>query len=454
MSAVADTLRGVVGPHAYAAEFELGAARGGTEPGRLRELRRSAIDRFTEVGFPTLAQEAWKYTNVAPLSGGRFGRPATPGPAGLRPQVERRLYAGCDALVFVDGRFAPELSRPPQLPPGAVAGSLAAALQGGDGPLDEHLGRHAGFSEHPFAALNTALFSDGALVVVPRGAVLERPLQLLFHSSGASTAEGLPPVTYPRTLIVAGENSQATVLETYSGPEGTTYWTCPVTEIVAGENAVVDHYKLQREGLAAYHTALQHTRLERAASLSSHSISLGGGLVRHDVDGALVGEGGDANLNGLYMVRGEQHVDTHMTVEHRAAHCGSHELYKGVLDGRARAVFNGLIHVHRGAQKTDAKQTNRNLLLSREALVNTNPQLLIFADDVKCTHGSTVGQLDADAVFYLRSRGIGEEAAKSLLTYAFAHDIVERIKPEPLRHDLEAFLFAWLPGGEIVAQAV
>ena len=448
-----------VAPGAYAAEFEerAGAAAAAGEPESLRALRRTAIERFGVLGFPTLAQEAWKYTNVEPIARRRFARPPAAAPtAAVRAGVERQLFTGCDALVFVDGRFAPALSRLPALPARAVAATLAESLApGGAGrpELEEHLGRHSSFREQPFAALNTALFTDGAFILVPRGAVFERPLQVLFYATG-ETSEGLPPVTYPRTLIVAGENSQATILETYAGPDGPIYWTCPVTEIVAGESAVVDHYKLQREGLGAYHTAVQHTRLERAASLSSHSISVGGALVRHDVDGALVGEGGDANLNGLYMARGEQHVDTHMTVAHQAAHCDSHELYKGVLDGKARAIFNGLIHVHRGAQKTDAKQTNRNLLLSREALVNTNPQLLIFADDVKCTHGSTVGQLDADAVFYLRSRGIGQQAAKSLLTYAFAHDIVERIKFEPLKQDLEAFLFAWLPGGEVVAQAV
>jgi Fe-S cluster assembly protein SufD len=227
-----------------------------------------------------------------------------------------------------------------------------------------------------------------------------------------------------------------------------------VTEIVAGENAVVDHYKVQREGLSAAHVATQQMELGRGASFASHFLSLGGELVRQDVNARLVGEGVDAVLNGLYMARGTQHVDTHMQVDHVAAHCSSHELYKGILDGQARAVFNGLIHVHAGAQKTDAKQTNRNLLLSREALVNTNPQLRIFADDVRCTHGSTVGQLDAGAIFYLRSRGIGEEAARSLLTYAFASDVVERLKLPALKADLESYLFNWLPMGEVVRQAV
>ena len=227
-----------------------------------------------------------------------------------------------------------------------------------------------------------------------------------------------------------------------------------MTELVAGPGAVIDHYKVQRESLGGLHMATFQVQAERASRPSSHSISIGGGLVRNDVNAMLDGEGIDCILNGLYFADGRQVVDNHMRVEHAKPHCASHELYKGVLDGKARAVFNGLIHVHKGAQKTDAKQSNRNLLLSRDAIANSNPQLEIFADDVRCTHGSTVGQLDDDAVFYLRSRGIGAEAARSLLTYAFASDIVERIKVLPVRRDLEEFLFARLPMGEVVRQAV
>ena len=232
------------------------------------------------------------------------------------------------------------------------------------------------------------------------------------------------------------------------------YLTSPVTEVVVRDNAVVDHYKLQRESTEAFHMATFQIHLGRDGNFSSHSISWGGGLVRNDVNAVLDGEGSEATLNGLYMVEGNQLVDNHMRVDHVAAHCDSHELYKGILEGNSRAVFNGRIFVHPGAQKTDAKQTNRNLLVSPDALCNSNPQLEIFADDVKCTHGSTVGQLDDVAVFYLRSRGIGEEAAKSLLTYAFAADIVERIKVKPVRQDLEEFLFRRLPKGDIVRQAV
>ena len=440
------TLSQAAGVEPYRAAF---AAKDGErrEPERITVLRRAAFERFAEAGFPTVKQAAWKYTNPVALARTPFAD--APAAAIAAEQVAPHLYAGCAALVFVNGRFSPELSRLEDLPEELLAGSLATAIAEQPARVAE-LGLHVDAVGQPLAALNTALFGDGAIVWAPKGLVVERPVQILYLSAGP----GEPFVTYPRTLVVAGAASQLTVIESYAALDDSVYWTCGVTEIVAGENANVDHYKVQRESLRSFHTAAQEVALARGAQVSSHAFSLGAALARHDVHGVLAGEGADANLNGLYMVRGEQHCDTHMKMDHRAAHCGSHELYKGVLDGAASAVFDGLIHVHPGAQKTDAKQTNRNLLLSRDALVNTNPQLLIFADDVKCTHGSTVGELDADAVFYLRSRGIGVEAATSLLTYAFAHDVIERIRLEPLRHDLESFLFAWLPKGEVVAQAV
>ena len=282
------------------------------------------------------------------------------------------------------------------------------------------------------------------------GAVVEDPLHLLFYS----TAQEIPGASFPRTLIHAGEHSQATIVESFAGDADAVYLTCPVTEIVAEPSAIVDHYKFQRDSREAFHLSGLALATARGSNVSTHSFSLGGGIVRHDIQARLAGEGSEATLNGLYLVDGRQVCDTHMRVDHVAAHCDSHELYKGILDGRSRAVFNGRIFVHKGAQKTDAKQTNRNLLLSDDALVNTNPQLEIFADDVKCTHGSTVGQLDDDAIFYLRSRGIGAEAAKSLLTYAFASDLVERAKVPALARELREFLFHWIPQGDVVRDAV
>jgi Fe-S cluster assembly protein SufD len=433
----------------YLADYDLfRAGLPAGEPAALKVLRQRAIDRFAVLGFPTSREEEWRLTNVAPLVQEAFHRPVAD-PNIMDPgQIAPFDFAAKARLVFINGRFSERLSTLGELPAGTIVGSLAEALERMPDKVEPWLGQHAKFDEHPFVALNTAFLRDGAFVWVPRG-VIAGPVHLLFLGC---PEDGRSTVSYPRNLIVTGEGSQLTIVETYAGTG--TYFTCPVTEMVAGPNSVVDHYKVQRESRDAFHVATFQIEGQRSSAPSSHSISIGGGLVRNDVNAVLNGEGIDCILNGLYLAEGRQLVDNHMRVEHAKPHCASHELYKGILDGKARSIFNGLIHVHPGAQKTDAKQSNRNLLLSREAVANSNPQLEIYADDVKCTHGSTVGQLDDDAVFYLRSRGIGEEAARSLLTYAFASDIVERIKVEPVRKDLEEFLFARLPQGEVVRQAV
>ena len=417
-------------------------------PASVHALRRLAIERFAALGFPTNRQEEWRQTNVAPIAQGTFARPESD-PNGIDPgQIASLVFDVAARLVFVDGRFSSRLSSAGKLPEGVVVASLAEALSTMPEKVEPWLGQFARFENHPFVALNTAFLHDGAFVWVPRG-VVAGPVHVLFLSSGET---GRATVSFPRNLFVAGENSQLSIVETYAGTGP--YFNCPVTELVAGANSMVDHYKVQRESREAFHMATFQVQGDRSSVPSSHSISLGGGLVRNDVNAVLDGEGIDCILNGLYLLEGNQFVDNHMRVEHAKPHCASHELYKGVLDGKARSIFSGLIHVHKGAQKTDAKQSNRNLLLSRDAVANSNPQLEIYADDVKCTHGSTVGQLDEDAVFYLRSRGIGADAARSLLTYAFASDIVERIKVEPVRKDLEEFLFARLPKGDVVRQAV
>ncbi len=418
------------------------------EPEAVRTLRLRGLERFVSLGFPTQQQEAWRLTNVSPIARGSFAWPAATEPTA--EQIAPWTFDAAARLVFLDGRFIPGLSHRDGLPAGVFAGSLAEALDKTPGEVEPFLGQLGTLAKvadtNPFVALNTAFLRDGAFLKTPRGTVVQAPIHLLFLSSGDST------VSFPRNLIIAGEASQMTVVETYTGTGA--YFTCPVTELVTGPGAVVDHYKVQRESREAFHVAAFQVLAESKSAPSSHSISIGGGLVRNDVNAVLAGEGIDCILNGLYLAEGKQHVDNHMRVEHAAAHCSSHELYKGVLDGRARTVFDGLIFVHKGAQKTDAKQSNRNLLLSADAIANSNPRLEIFADDVKCTHGSTVGQLDDDAVFYLRSRGIGMEAARSLLTYAFASDVVGRIKVDAVRHDLEELLFARLPQGEVVRQAV
>jgi Fe-S cluster assembly protein SufD len=440
----------VTGATGYLAELErfqreLPAA----EPASVHALRRMAIERFAALGFPSPRQEEWRQVNLTPVSQGTFHRPQGDPDAVGPERIAPFTFDAAARLVFVDGRFAARLSSHGTLPDGVVVASLAQALAQMPEKVEPWLGQFARFEDHPFVALNTAFLRDGAFVWVPRGAAVG-PVHLLFLASAA--ADGRATVSFPRNLIVAGESSQLTLVETYAGSGP--YFTCPVTELVAGPSSVVDHYKVQRESREAFHLATFQIQGERDCVPSSCSISLGGALVRNDVNAVLDGEGIDCILNGLYVLDGSQFVDNHMRVEHARPHCASHELYKGVLDGKARSIFNGLIHVHPGAQKTDAKQSNRNLLLSRDAVASSNPQLEIYADDVKCTHGSTVGQLDEDAVFYLRSRGIGVEAARSLLTWAFASDIVERIKVEPVRRDLEEFLYARLPQGEIVRQAV
>jgi Fe-S cluster assembly protein SufD len=282
---------------------------------------------------------------------------------------------------------------------------------------------------------------DGAFIRIAKGVVLDAPIYLTFLSMPGQD----PTVAHPRNVIVAGADSQAAIIETYLGCGEQPYFTNPVTELVAGENAVIDHYKLQTESEQAFHVATLQAQLGRGTNFRSHSISLGGALVRNDVN-AVLSEGAECTLNGLYLAAGEQHIDNHTCIDHAKPHGTSHELYKGILDGRSTAVFNGKILVRKDAQKTDAKQTNKNLVLSEESVINTKPELQIHADDVRCTHGATIGQLDAEAIFYLQSRGIGRADARNLLIYAFARDIVDRIKVEPLREQLEQMLMEKLHG--------
>jgi Fe-S cluster assembly protein SufD len=416
-------------------------ARASKGPGWLHQLRNAAIDRFAELGFPTLRDEEWRFTNVAPLARIPF-KPAAifelTGPA--LENLERRLF-NADAsirLAFVNGRFSRRLSRLKTLPEGVVVASLAAILDAHPEGVEPHLARYASYEDQPFTALNAAFVQDGAFVSVPKGVVLKQPIHLVFFA----TSGGEPAVSYPRNLILAGVNSQAIIVESYIGVEEDVYFTNAVTELVAAENAVIDHYKLQRESTVAFHVATMQVHLGRSSNVTSHSIALGGTLVRNDVNAVLGADGGECTLNGLYLATGRQHIDNHTRIDHAKPHCTSHELYKGILDGPAHGVFNGKIYVHPDAQKTDAKQTNKTLLLSPDAVINTKPQLEIYADDVKCTHGATIGQLADDALFYLRSRGIGREEARNLLTFAFANDLISRIKIEPLRSQLEGVLLA------------
>jgi len=416
----------------FRASFDAFAASlSSADPAWLRSLRTGAMGRFAQRGFPTATDEAWRHTSVAPLARTVFRRAEIRSPQGAaeRTLKELRLPGELAAeAVFVNGRYAPELSAG-----GAVVLSLPQALEHRPELLEPHLGRLGNGAAGAFADLNTAFVDDGACVFIPAEQV-EGTIHLIYLSTNP---EGGPTVSHPRTLVVADAGSQARLAQSYGGPDGEVYWTNAVTEIVLEDGAILDHVTLQDEGLAAFHVATLAVRLGRDTRFSSHAITLGGALSRDDVDVRFVDEGGECVLNGLFMASGTQHMDTHTRVDHARPHTTSRELYKGILGGRARGVFDGRVLVRKDAQKTDAQQTNKNLLLSKEALVHSTPALEILADDVKCKHGSTTGQLDATSLFYLRSRGIGEAEARSLLTYAFASDVVQKVPVGAIRSKLE-----------------
>jgi Fe-S cluster assembly protein SufD len=427
----------------YTAAFDRlsGAA---SAPAWLTTLRREAMDRFTALGFPTTRDEAWRFTSVAPIANRPFGPPAA-APVEA-PPLDRAIVLddALATLVFVNGRYAPASSDVTNVPRGVEIGSLAAQIERDPATVEPHLARHATLDDRTFTALNTALWQDGAFVRLPAGVSLDGPVQLIFVSVPGSD----PFATHPRVLILAGPGSRSRFVERYVSAGEGSHFTNAVAEVVLSDGATVDHYRVVQESLAAYHVSSLHVHLARATNFASHAITLGGALVRHEAIAVLGGEGGECTLNGLYLVDGERLVDNHTTIDHAQPHCSSHEMYKGVLAGRGRGVFNGKIIVRQDAQKTDAKQTNKALLLSETSQINTTPQLEIFADDVRCTHGATVGQLDADQLFYLQARGIGRDRARHMLIHAFASEVLARVQIPTLRTSLEAALQRQLPGGD------
>src|SRR3990170_1261011 len=399
----------------------------GSEPDWLQAFRRQGLEAFRSRGFPTTKEEAWKYTNVSPIARQRFLPAASLEGNGISADrlqpITFSQYEG-SRLVFVNGHYAPRLSILKEIPPGVRAGSLAKMLAWDPKAVERHLGRYAKAEASPFTALNAAFLQDGAFIEVPPQTVVEHPIHVLF----VSTFHPTPVVSYPRNLIVVGPEAQVTVTESYAGLDEGLYFTDSVTEAVVGDGARLDHYKLQRESEKAFHVGTLQIHQERGSVASDSSISFGGALVRNDLNAWFGGEGGGLSLYGLYSTHGAQHVDNHTRIDHAKPACTSRELYKGILDGRSRGVFCGNVVVHKDAQKTNAVQTNRNLLLSKDALADSIPGLQILANDVKCKHGSTTGQLDENAVFYLRSRGLDSDAARALLTYAFAREIVDQIR--------------------------
>lgn len=419
----------------------------GNEPGWLRGIRQNALDRFAALGFPNRQQEAWRYTNLDPIQQTAFKSVDFSSPGVIKTVQLAELMGDTIAaqrLVFVNGHYASELSLVKGLPDGVIFGNLSDMILSHPKLLEESLTHYAPYQEQSLVALNTAFLRDGAFVYIPKGMVLAQPLELIYVSS--LDGAGIAGVSYPRNLIVVGDEAQVTVVERYVGVARDPYLTNAVTEMVGGAGAHIDHYKIQQEGKLAFHLGSLQVRQGRDCHFSSHAITLGGKLSRNDVTTVLSDQGCDTTLNGLYLVGGQQHADSQTSIDHACPHGTSRELYKGILSDQATGVFNGRIIVRPDAQKTSARQSNKNLLLSDEAQVNTKPVLEIYANDVKCNHGATIGRLDEQQLFYLRSRGLGEPEAKGLLTYAFASDVVDSIKVETLRNRLKEWLFVRLAG--------
>jgi Fe-S cluster assembly protein SufD len=436
----------------YAADFERFQQRLTTQPAWISAIRKQAFRRFQTLGFPTTKHEEWRFTNIAPILKTTFTETPAPRAAASRTPLDLSAYAIDSTgltLVFVDGHYRHDLSSRKNLP-GVTVHDLCDALLHHSELLRPYLAQFASYANDAFTALNTAMMEDGAFIHVAAKSVVEQPIHLLFVSTKLAAAG----ISHPRNLIVAEAQSQVDIIEHYvslasgsSGDESVYFANC-VTEVVAGPSSRVHHYMIEADSKQAYNVSTLRVQQDRSSRFESHTVLLGGALVRNNVHVELHGPGCESLVNGLYLPTGTQHMDNHMRVVHAQPNCGSRQFYKGVLDDKSSAVFSGRIVVHEGAQKTDAKQTNRNLLLSDAAHVDTKPQLEIYADDVKCTHGATIGQLDEDAIFYLRARGVPLDTARSLLIYAFAHESLERMTLEPVRAMLEKQLFSRLPGAE------
>jgi Fe-S cluster assembly protein SufD len=409
----------------------LANTRANNRPAWLINLLEKAGERYEKLDFPTTRDEEWKYTNIAPILKVPYGQPAdhyvltqeTVAPFTFEESRHSQL-------VFLNGRFSREFSNLSGLPEGIIVSNLAQALAEHPKLVSGYLGAYADHQDEVFTALNTAQISDGAFIYIPK--IVEAPIHLLF----ISTAEE-PFVSHPRVLIVAAEGAIASIIESYVSPGEEVYFTNAVTEVYAAQGSVITHYRLQDESERAFHIATTEVFQERDSSYSSYAISLGGEIVRHNLNVLLSDEHIETTIDGLYVVSGRQHVDNHTLIDHLKPHCTSHQLYKGILDGKSRAVFNGKVFVREGALLTDAHQLNKNLLLSGDAIIDTKPQLEIFADDVKCSHGAAVGQLEDEELFYLSTRGISPERARALLTYGFAEDVISKIKLRSVREQLD-----------------
>jgi Fe-S cluster assembly protein SufD len=403
----------------------------------ISNLRKKAFGKFSELDFPTTKDEEWKYTSVAPLLEHTF-LPSLQKKSLTKEQVKNFLFEDLDlnVAVVINGFYSEELTTLKNIPKGVEVNSIAKSISSDSPLVKEHLGKYADFTTHIFTSLSTAFTKDGVLIHVPEGKIVEQPIHILFITDAGN--EKL--LIQPRNLFVAEKNSQATIIEHFVNINSGIYFTNTVTEIVVGENAIVDHIKLQEESKSAFHIGRMEVDQERASDFASYFVSLGSSLTRNEFNSKFNDEGGECMLNGLFLTEGNQLFDVHTLIDHAKPHCNSHEHYKGILNDISRGVFNGKVIVRPDAQKTNAFQENNNIILSREALVNTKPQLEIFADDVKCSHGATIGQIDKEAMFYLKSRGIGEETARTILIHAFASDVITSVKVEAVKNYIEEIL--------------
>jgi Fe-S cluster assembly protein SufD len=440
VTTVTSTARTAATPAPTVAELlsRLSFAPSGPSPAWLTQARQASVEWSTARGFPTLKDEDWKYTRLGPLLDVPFERVGAGAAHRVSPDTIDALSidATSTRLVFVNGLFAPELSLLTELPEGVTVTNLASVLAEGGAGLEPFFSRSLGEYDHAFTALNTALAEDGAFIQVAADTLVSAPIELVFLSD----AQGFPIIASPRSLILAGPHSRVAVVETYAGITGDVTCSNAVTQVLLDEGAQVEHYKIQDEPDTAFHLALLDVRQGPDSRFSSGSVALGSKIARNEVRVRLEGEGAKVSIDGLYLPRGDQHHDNPILIEHAAPRCTSRQLYKGIVDERGHGVFNGRIIVWPGASGTDASQTNKNLLLSDHAEVDTRPRLEILTDDVKCTHGAAVGALDEEALFYLRSRGVPHEAARALLTYAFAREMLDLIPSESLRTHVETLV--------------
>ena len=417
------------------------ASRAGDYPVWVGDLRREAVAGFAKLGFPTLADEEWRFTNLAVLGRSSFSI-AGDDRDGVSTEVvatHRFKDLDCFFLVFVNGRYSALLSSAPGAYEGAVVKSLSDAIRENGDLARTYLAKYADYSEDAFISLNTSYFEDGAFVSVPDGVVLEKPVHVLY----VTTDDDASFFVNPRNLVVVGEGAAAKVIEHYVSVSSNVYFSNSVTEVVCGENSNVEHYRLEFESVRAFNFSTLRVNQSRSSNITSHSVLSGGAVVRNNVHPVLAGEGCNSDIYGLFISEGRQHMDNFMRVEHASPHCDSRQFYNGVLDGRSRGVFHGRIIVHEGAMKTDAKQTNRNLLLSDTAQIDTKPQLEIYNDDVKCTHGATIGQMDEEALFYLRSRGVPEKKARMIMLRAFTDQTLEKMSIDQVRESVSGGVEKW-----------